>query len=170
MLSMVDILPGTQPLISDVRQSGGSCLGALVGGASSVLPGLAVLCACGFLDGLGRRESAVRAAVLAGIGVPGRARLGLRAAHVLRAARASPAEVAAPLLAVVADGARGRLCAVDRELMAHTARGLFEDARVLRERGQAARGASLLRAARRLIQRVAGAASPVRGRTAEPAW
>ncbi|MGW5126942.1 hypothetical protein ACWEQ7_23430 [Streptomyces sp. NPDC004069] len=37
------------------RPGGGSCLDALVeGGVSSALAGLAVLCVCGFLDGLGR--------------------------------------------------------------------------------------------------------------------
>ncbi|MFI9605454.1 hypothetical protein ACIHCX_37565 [Streptomyces sp. NPDC052043] len=53
------------------------------------------------------------AVVLAVLGVPGRARLRLRAAHALRAAQASPAEVAVPLLGLVADGAHGRLCVDD---------------------------------------------------------
>ncbi|WP_329113087.1 ATP-binding protein [Streptomyces sp. NBC_01465] len=133
---------------------GGNLVDGLVdGGTPEVLTGLAALRECGLLDGLVRREPAVRAAALGDSDVPTRARLRLRAAHALRAAQASPAAVAAPLLALVADGAHGGLRTTDRELLADTARDLFEEAHVLRERGQAARGVSLLQAARRLAPR-----------------
>lgn len=164
---------------------GKTLLDALVdGGAPEALTGLAALRACGLLDGLGRREPAVRAAALADSDAPTRARLRLRAAHALRAAQASPVAVAAHLLALVADGSHGCLRDTDQELMAHTVRDLFEEAHVLRERGQAARGASLLQAARRLALLVGDAAarevpSPIsrldslrgsaRGQAAEPA-
>lgn len=139
---------------------GRSLLEALVdGGAPEALTGLAALRACGLLDGLGRREPLVRAAALADSDAPARARLRLRAAHVLRAAQASPVAVAAPLLALVADGSSyGCLGDADQELMTHTARDLFEEAIVLHERGQAARSVSLFEAARRLAQPVGDSA------------
>ncbi|GAA1374987.1 hypothetical protein GCM10009612_71160 [Streptomyces beijiangensis] len=137
----------------------GTLLDALVdGGAPEALTGLDALRACGLLDGLGRREPAVRAAALAGSDAQDRARLRLRAAHALHATDASPVAVAAPLLALVADGSHDCLREADRELLDHTVRDLFEEAHVLRERGQSARGASLLRAARRLALRGGDAA------------
>lgn len=139
---------------------GGTLLEGLVdGGAPEALTGLAALRACGLLDGLGRREPAVRAAALADSDAATRTRLRLRAAHTLRTAQAPAVAVAAPLLALVADGPHGRLRDADRDLMSATARDLFEEAQVLRERGQAARGASLLHAARRLVMAAGDAAA-----------
>jgi hypothetical protein len=120
------------------------------GGAPAALDGLSALRACGLLDGLGRRDPAVRAATLAGCDAAGRARLRLRAAHALHATGAPVVAVAGPLLALHADIARPPAHTADRYLLAHTARDLAEAGRALREQGRSARADSLLRAARQL--------------------
>jgi hypothetical protein len=120
------------------------------GGAPKALDGLSALRACGLLDGLGRRDPAVRAATLAGCDTAARARLRLRAAHALHATGAPAVAVAGPLLALHADGARPPAHTADRHLLAHTARDLAEAGCALREQGRKARADSLLRAARQL--------------------
>ncbi|MFJ9041449.1 AAA family ATPase [Streptomyces sp. NPDC102406] len=153
-------------------------LAALVdGGASKALDGLAALRACGLLDGLGRRDPAVRAATLASCTAPGRTRLRWRAAHTLHTNGAPAVAVAAPLLALPADGARPPARTGDRHLLTHTARDLAEAGRALRERGRRADADALLRAARRLsayagdlhTPRVTGRAEPADRLTGVPA-
>ncbi|MFF4911333.1 AAA family ATPase [Streptomyces sp. NPDC001260] len=120
------------------------------GGRPVALDGLSALRACGLLDGLGRRDPAVRAAALAGCDVATRARLRLRAAHALRATGAPAVAVAGPLLALHADDARPPARPSDRSLLACTARDLAEAGRALREQGRRDRADALLRAARQL--------------------
>ncbi|MYT69735.1 MULTISPECIES: ATP-binding protein [unclassified Streptomyces] len=142
-----------------------SLLEAMVDGAApAALAGLAALRGSGLLDGLGRREPAVRAAALAGHDLRSRTRQWWRAAHALRAVRATPSEVAAPLLALMADDPGERPRDRDLELMSCVAQDLFEQAHGLREGGDGARGITLHQAARRLAQ-CAGAAAAREPRT-----
>jgi hypothetical protein len=120
------------------------------GGAPQALDGLSALRACGLLDGLARRDPAVRAAALADCHPAARARLRLRAAHALHAAGAPATAVAAPLLALRADGARPPAHSADRYLLARTARELAQAGRVLRRQGRTARADTMMRAARQL--------------------
>ncbi|MFE7861343.1 ATP-binding protein [Streptomyces sp. NPDC057403] len=120
------------------------------GGEPVTLEGLSALRACGLLDGLGRRDPAVRAAALAGCEATRRARLRLRAAHALRATGAPAVAVAGPLLALHAEDARPPARTADRSLLACTAQDLAEAGRALREQGRRDRADTLLRAARQL--------------------
>ncbi|MEU6381859.1 ATP-binding protein [Streptomyces sp. NPDC046909] len=140
------------------------------GGASEALDGLGALRACGLLDGLARREPVVRAATLADCDAGWRARLGLRAAHALRATGASAVAVAGPLLALGADGVRGSVGAADRLLLVRTARELVEAGRVLREQGRRDRAKALLRAARRLSLQAGEAGEVVVGDEGRVGW
>ncbi|WP_199550960.1 AAA family ATPase [Streptomyces sp. N35] len=120
------------------------------GGAPVVVGALDALRACGLLDGLGRREPAVLAAALADCEGPDLNRLRLRVAHALHTAKAAATVVAAPLLALIADGARPAADAADQSLLVQTARDLAEAAATLRTQGRIDQADSLERASRQL--------------------
>ncbi|MER7176099.1 ATP-binding protein [Streptomyces mesophilus] len=120
------------------------------GGAPVAVDALNALRACGLLDGLGRREPAVLAAALADCAAPDLTRLRLRVAHTLHTAKAPATAVAAPLLALIADGAGPVADAADQSLLAQTARDLAESAAALRMQGRTDQADSLERASRQL--------------------
>ncbi|NGO74435.1 AAA family ATPase [Streptomyces sp. YC504] len=120
------------------------------GGAPVVVGALDALRSCGLLDGLGRREPAVLAGVLADCEAPELTRLRLRVAHALHTAKAPATAVAAPLLALIADGARPAADAADQALLVQTARDLAAAAATLRTQGRTDQADSLERAARQL--------------------